>query len=279
MSQNNELQNQNARALDQFYTNVDCAKYFFDIIKSKLNLELFNHILEPSVGEGAFYHLFDQNKRIAIDIDPKIEGVIKADFLKWECSLDGDIITIGNPPFGKNSNHAVDFFNHASRFSKTICFITPRTFRKKSLINQLDKRFHLMYDEDVPKNSFMFDGNPYDVSCCFQIWQKQTYLREIIKSQDISKISNYFQFTTPSDCDFVIQRVGIKAGQIIVDQKEKHTTKNFFYIKSNNENTLSIFRNLDFNKVKHNTAGYPSVSKNEIVELFVQELSSKGIIF
>lgn len=275
MHPNNETQN--SRSLDQFYTNVDCAKYFFNVIQSKLDLVSFDYILEPSVGDGAFYHLFDQKKRIAIDIDPKVDGAIKTDFLEWECSLVGNIITIGNPPFGANSNLAVDFFNHASTFSKVIGFIVPRTFRKKSFINQLDRNFHLLYDEDVPKNSFMFNGKPYDVSCCFQIWQKQTNLRDIIKAQDTSKISNYFQFTTPNDCDFVIQRVGVKAGQIIIDQKEKYTTKNFFYIKSNNEDTLNMFQSLDFNKVKHNTVGYPSVSKNEIVELFLQELSSRGI--
>jgi hypothetical protein len=250
-----------------------------DIVQNRLDLNSFDYILEPSVGDGAFYHLFDQKKRIAIDIDPKIDDAIKTDFLKWECPLEGNIITIGNPPFGVNSNLAVDFFNHAAKFSKVIGFIVPRTFRKKSFINQLDRNFHLLYDEDVPKNSFVFNGNPYDVSCCFQIWQKQTNLRARIKAQDMSKISNYFQFTTPNDCDFVIQRVGVKAGQIIIDQKEKYTTKNFFYIKSKNENTLNIFQSLDFNQVKSNTVGYPSVSKNEIVEIFLQGLSARGIFF
>ena len=132
--------------------------FFFNIIQSKLDLVSFDYIIEPSVGNGAFYHLFDHTKRIAIDIDPKIDGAIKMDFLKWNCLLKGNIITIGNPPFGKNSNLAVDFFNHSATFSNVIAFILPKTFRKNSFVKKLDKNFHLIYDEDVPKNSFIFNN-------------------------------------------------------------------------------------------------------------------------
>jgi hypothetical protein len=270
---------ENARELDQFYTNLECAKNFFNIIQSKLDLVSFDYIIEPSVGNGAFYHLFDHTKRIAIDIDPKIDGAIKMDFLKWDCPLKGNIITIGNPPFGKNSNLAVDFFNHSATFSNVIAFILPKTFRKNSFVKKLDKNFHLIYDEDVPKNSFIFNNKSYDVSCCFQIWQRQINQRQTTKGLDVSKANSYFDFVEPKDCDFIVQRVGVKAGQIIIDQKDKYTTKNFFYIKSKHETTLSIFQNIDFNKVKHNTVGYPSVSKKELVELFLQELDLLGFSF
>ena len=34
-------------------------------------------------------------------------------------------------------------------------------------------------------------------------------------------------------------------------------------------NNLDIFKQIDFNKVKYNTAGNPSISPSELVELFV----------
>jgi len=279
MPQDSQSQNQNSRSLDQFYTNSECAKNFFNIIQSQFDLASFDYIVEPSVGNGVFYNLFDPTKRIAIDIDPKIDGAIQMDFLKWDCLVRGNIITIGNPPFGKNSNLAVDFFNHSATFSNVIGFILPKTFRKNSFVKQLDKSFHLVYDDDVPKNSFVFNGKPYDVSCCFQIWQRQENPRQAIKVLDATKTRDYFEFVEPSACDFIVQRVGVKAGQIIIDQKDKYTTKNFFYIKSKHETTLSIFQSIDFNKVKHNTVGYPSVSKKEIFELFLQALNSRVIFF
>lgn len=97
--------------------------------------------LEPSAGNGVFYNLFPQNK-YGIDLNPQNDQIIKMDFFNYLVS-DKNVITIGNPPFGKNSSLAVKFFNHAAQFSNMICFIVPKTFQKYSIKQKLNNRFFL----------------------------------------------------------------------------------------------------------------------------------------
>lgn len=121
------------RLLDQFYTNNDIALKCYNHLKKIIKDNNIEHSiwLEPSAGEGAFFNLIEHDK-IGIDIDPKIKELIKADFLEYNL-IYNDYITIGNPPFGKNSNLAIKFFNKCSLHSKIIGFIVPKTFKKYSL--------------------------------------------------------------------------------------------------------------------------------------------------
>ena len=55
-------------------------------------------------------------------------------------------LTIGNPPFGKNSSLAISFFNKAAEFSDIIAFILPQTFSKDSVKNRLNLSFFLIME-------------------------------------------------------------------------------------------------------------------------------------
>ena len=72
------------------------------------------------------------------------------------------ILTLGNPPFGKNASLAQKFFNRSAIYSDAIAFLIPRTFRKASMINRLNRNFHCIFDETVPENQFVFEYKPYD---------------------------------------------------------------------------------------------------------------------
>jgi hypothetical protein len=254
------------RELDQFYTNPEYAKQ----VLNTLNIEDYDYILEPSVGTGSFYNLLDPNKRIGVDIDPKIDDVLTMDFLKYYPPIFSRIYTVGNPPFGKNSSLAVKFFNHASQFSDTIAFILPRTFRKDSIINSLDPYFHLVSDIDVPKNSFIFKGEVYDVPCCFQIWEKRNIKRERKVIYKLSDLKEYFERVDPELADFSIQRVGYNAGKILTSNFHHYSPENFYFIKAHKDFVLDVFRQIDFKEVKSNTAGFPSVSPSELVHLYIK---------
>ena len=54
----------------------------------------------------------------------------------------------------------------------------------------------------------------------------------------------------------------------INDFKHYSSSSNYF-IKAHHDFVLDIFKQIDFNKVKYNTAGNPSISPSELVELFV----------
>ena len=265
-----------SRQLDQFYTNPEYAKQFINKIDQTITFSKYDIILEPSAGNGSFYHNLDTNKRIGLDIDPKADDIINTNFFEWAPPEDKLIATVGNPPFGKNSVTAIKFFNYAATFSETISFIVPKTFRKASVINRLDKKFKLIYDEEVPINSFIFNDKPYDVPCCSQIWIKTDEDRPVIKTFKIQELNEYFEIVEPACSDFAIQRVGSKAGIIKIEDRMKYSKQSNFFIKAHHPFVLEIFKQVNFEVVKYNTAGNPSISPSELVELWLDKANEMG---
>jgi hypothetical protein len=260
-----------SKSISQFYTNPLYASKFLDIVKTLLPFDIYHLLLEPSAGTGSFYKLLD-NRRVGLDIDPKCEGVINQNFLMWYPEVD-KVLTIGNPPFGKNSSLAVSFFNHAAEFSDVIAFILPKTFRKASIINRLNNRFNIIFDDTVPPNSFIYNGKSYDVPCCCQIWVRSETIREKIKVKSINDVISFFILTTPENADIAIQRVGVNAGKIKKGDLSKYSVSSHYFIKIIDNRSLKILENIDFSSVKYNTAGNPSISIHEMVGLFLHNIS------
>jgi hypothetical protein len=267
----------NSRKLDQFYTDPEYAEKFLTEITQTVDLDSYDHLLEPSAGTGSFYKLLDNKKRIGLDLEPKAAGVVKTDFFDWMPPVGKKIITIGNPPFGKNAGLAVKFFNRAAEFSDAIAFIIPRTFRKASIINRLDKNFHMIYDKTVPDYSFIFNGAAYNVPCAAQIWQRKETPREKIVTLKLEQIKSWFELVEPGQSDFAIQRVGGRAGLIRTTDRMNFSAESHYFIKAHDTNVLSIFQKVNFDTVKFNTAGNPSVSPSELIELWVAEAIRHGI--
>jgi len=268
---------EHSRALDQFYTNPFYAVSFLDKIKQHLDLDSADVLLEPSAGSGSFYNLLSKDKRIGLDLDPKQEGIIKQDFFTWHPDIGSKVITIGNPPFGKNSSLAVKFFNYAANFSDAIAFVLPKTFKKASIINRLHKKFHLIYDEDVPANSFIFNEKPYDVWCCAQIWIKKSKDRPKIKILKLTSMKPWFEIVDPDQADFSIQRVGGRAGTIRTENFKNYSSQSHYFIKQHDLRTLKIFQSIDFEKTKYNTAGNPSISPSELIKLWLEQAKNYNI--
>ncbi len=146
----------NARAaeLDQIFTTDEVARDLLDFVIRRYGSH--QHLfIEPSAGLGAFLKHMPASK-IGIELDCKIPGLLAADFLTVSVHCTPPIIVVGNPPFGKNSSMAVDFFNHAARMADVIAFVLPLTFRKASIQNRLHEKFHLVDEVDVPALAFTF---------------------------------------------------------------------------------------------------------------------------
>jgi len=255
--------------LDQFYTSPKIAEYCFNTVKEKCHLDDFSLILEPCAGTGSFYSLFPLEKRMGLDLDPKIDGIDKQDFFKFVPPNDEKIITITNPPFGHNASLAIKFFNTAASFSKVIAFIVPKSFKKQSVQNKLDLNFHLLHSEDLPKNSFVLDGQPYDVPCCFQIWEKRTVKRE----KKIIKLDNdVFEFVTKNEADFAVRRVGGRTGKSQPNLKKAAVVSHYFLKLKDpslrKEELMKFIDELDVSSIITSTAGVKSLSKQEFVEAF-----------
>ena len=101
----------------------------------------------------------------------KKDYIKKKDFLKLNTNFleKNKVLTIGNPPFGRQSSLAKKFIKKCSTFSEIIAFILPRSFKKESMYNQFPLSFHKILEIDIPKDSFTVDEKTHDVPCIFQI--------------------------------------------------------------------------------------------------------------
>ena len=160
------------QGLDKFYTIPSYSKKCINKVNELYDNDSWGLIVEPSAGNGSFYNQIESSNKIGIDIAPEIDGLVKQDFFTYQPPENTKrILVIGNPPFGRVSSLAIQFFNHAAHWADVIAFIIPKTFRRISVQNRLNDSFHLMYDEDVPDKPCSFTPN-MSVKCCFQIWKK-----------------------------------------------------------------------------------------------------------
>lgn len=164
---------------DSFYTNKDTAKHCYNTFlqiadKHKLNLNNYTFI-EPSAGDGCFFDLLPQNRRIGLDIQSSRSDIIKADFLQWY-PPSGNYIVIGNPPFGHRGAYALAFVNRAFLFAELVVFILPMSFYSNGKGTNMKRvrNAQLLHSESLKHESFRQPGNgePVSVKTVFQVWQK-----------------------------------------------------------------------------------------------------------
>jgi hypothetical protein len=216
-------------------------------------------MVEPSAGEGAFLMLLPEGSP-AFDVEPKHPGIRKDDFLDIQIESDLPVVMIGNPPFGKNSSLAKQFFNHAASQSMVIAMILPRTFRKASTQNQLNRDFELFREVDVPPAAFVFRSKRQTVPAVFQIWTRTDRPRSPWWT---ATSHSDFEFTNRENADFAIRRIGVNAGTIHHNPEGRDDS--FYFIRGDVEDVMS---QLDLAGKARDVAGIPSLSKAEIVGLY-----------
>lgn len=168
-------------------------------------------------------------------------------------------MVIGNPPFGRGSRVAVVFFNHAARFASVIAMNLLRTVRKAGTKNKLDRSFHLVVEQIVPRNASEFQGMEHDVPTVFQIWEHRAEPRPL---RPVEMAHPDFRFVTPADADFATRRIALKAG--MVHRYLTVSPSSHYFIKGDVE---AAMRELDLAGAAADTAAIPSLAKNEIVAL------------
>jgi predicted RNA methylase len=289
-----------AQMLSQYFTKQGVVEKILQIVE----LEDYDLIIEPSAGDGAFSKHLPKEKTVAVDLEPKAKGIKEKDFLEFSDSIsmvlpliaeDKRVLTIGNPPFGKNSSLARRFFNLSAEYSDVIAFVLPRTFRKPSVINYLNRKFHLTYEEILPLDSFYTpEEESYNVPTVFQIWKKESEDREDIP---IHRMCEDFEFVSKENltyvplqvwppnpvfgevsylvgCDFSIQRVGGNAGKVYDGGCKRHWRyHHFIKVKNDKIDVKAIFESIDWevpDGPKFDTAGNPSISKNDFIRYYLE---------
>lgn len=268
--------------LDKFYTIPSCAKKCIDIVFKIYNINNFDLIVEPSAGNGSF--LNQNENKIGIDILPENKNIIKMNFFDYKPDrYKKNILVIGNPPFGKVSSTAIKFFQYASEWCNVIAFIIPRTFRRPSIQNKLNRMFHLIYDEEIPIKPCCFIPKMM-VKCCFQIWEKKDFVRNIIELSTTHEDWTFLSFgpkdernqpTPPKDADFAIRAYGGKIGEIKKEKLNCLRPKSWHWIKSNidKDELIDRFSKLDYSD-SLNTARQNSMGKGELVRLYINLIDS-----
>lgn len=270
------------RQLDQFYTRPDvaaaCMAHVIRITGGQASLWL-----EPSAGTGTFLDLMP-TPRLGLDLDdtsPHSEVVCGVNFLEWAGwrHLPKPIITVGNPPFGQNGKLAIDFLQHAMKFSDYVCMILPRTFQKESAKAKINNLFEVIHEEPLAPFAFIHQSKEYDVPCCFQIWRRvpnggrrPTATRRLTHS--------HFRFVeNPAHADFAFQRVGARAGLASVEGLQK-SWKSHHFIKAagvpDAQAIMDTINSIDWGEVIERNAGNPSIGKAELVEAY-SELGGPSI--
>jgi hypothetical protein len=188
------------------------------------------------------------------------------------------------------------FFNHAATFSDLIAFIVPAKWETSWKVQfQLNKEFNLYFTEILPKHSFVLDGQPYNVSCCMQIWSRVSRKDLIdyrIRNRPPTKHDDFDMFLT---CDNVPKLPEIREqiknqeywefalkywGQIRVcnfNEVSSSTTTHYLF-KSRKPYVRDIFEQINWSKYVSNM-GAPNVGgKSLVVKAYVDKKRELGIV-
>ena len=272
---------------DKFYTRVDVAEHFINMLLQNVELTSDDIFLEPSAGNGAFSTmLFKQFPNVfAYDIIPQDPKIITANFLELNINFpEGTKVhTIGNPPFGRQSTLAKKFIKKCVQFSSTVAFILPRSFKKPSFSSVFPPEFHMIYSEDCPNDAFVINGTNYNVPCVFQIWVRKDHIRD----KEYTETPQGYSFVKQgNNHTFAIRRIGVYAGKCVYNEVDKVSQQSHYFIKISENNDIDIERFYTlYEKVEYpqdNTVGPRSISKNEItikINAVLRQVNNVTLIF
>ena len=103
---------------EQYYTNAAVVDLCLEEVQKHIDLT-DRTLLEPCGGTGEFIKGFQRigiptSNIISYDIEPLHWLVQEANYLETDFSAYKNLVAITNPPFGRASSLAKQFFNHAA---------------------------------------------------------------------------------------------------------------------------------------------------------------------
>lgn len=270
------LGNRRITGKEQFYTPPELAYRLASTVREIVGGFDKVTVIEPAGGTGSFIkaaRALGASKVISFDIEPKAEGVLLADFLLNPNGLTGvtEAVTISNPPFGRNNSLSIPFFNTAANYSKVIAFVVPRSWRKWSVINRLNRNFHLLHDEDLSIDYVDENGDMVwqkaRLKTCFQIWERRPDLRSNLKVID----HGLFSKVKPVDADVALTVFGYGCGRVRTSF-DRIPNSTLMFLKLHDKRVLPALQKVDFSRFYKNTAYTEALSLQEIRYLINEEI-------
>ena len=258
--------------IDKYYTKNIIVEICLSLVKKFIKVSKDDVIIEPSAGNGSFIDGIKtmSPNHIFYDLEPDNNAIIKQDYLQLNVTSISDkynkIHIIGNPPFGRQSSLAKKFIKKSCKYCDSVSFILPKSFKKDSMKKHFPLNFHLIFELDLPNNSFLVNKKEHSVPCVFQVWEKKDINRKTIKKL----IPKNFAFVKKNENhDISFRRVGVNAGNIDRNTSNKSPQSHYF-IKFKTPFNDTLFEKLS--KLKFNcsnyTVGPKSISKQELIKEF-----------
>ena len=273
------LGNTRVTGKEQFYTPSELAHTLAERVEAVLGSLRGKVVLEPAGGTGSFIEAVrakGAREVISFDIEPLHEGVALGSFLDQQLAVQ-NLITISNPPFGRNNALSVPFFNHAAGVSDAICFIVPRSWRKWSVTNRLDLNFELVFDQDLDIDYVDSTGESISdksrLATCFQIWKRTSTPRTPVKIKDMGIIEK----VSPGEADVSLTIFGYGCGNLKQDFERVPNTTQLF-LKLNHPKALAALESVDFSRFYKSTAYTEALSLQEINYLLNEEIFGNPMI-
>lgn len=257
--------NKRVTGKEQFYTPRPLASELVSQVEDTLGSLQGKTILEPAGGTGSFIDAVvsaGASRVISFDIEPLHEKVQPGSFLDQELAEQG-LITISNPPFGRNNSLSIPFFNHAAKVSDSICFIVPRSWRKWSVTNRLDLNFELQLDLDLridyvdSQDELISEKNR--LATCFQIWSRSKSPRVPVQIRDMGIV----QKVEPKQADVSLTVFGYGCGKVKTEFEPIPNTTQMF-LKLQHPKALEALQEVDYSRFFKNTAYTEALSLPEI---------------
>jgi predicted RNA methylase len=265
--------NKRVTGKEQYYTPKDLAETLMKEVEILVPDLASRAVIEPAGGTGSFIEAARAagvTDFLSFDIEPKHRDVLKADFLVAPIHTQ-DAVTISNPPFGRNNSLSIPFFNKAADHSEFICFIVPRSWRKWSVINRLDRRFHLIADHDIQIDYENDIGEKLSqrngLNTCFQVWQRKTEPRPLIKVADQGLVEK----TDAKSADVALTIFGFGCGTVRTEFERKPNSTRMF-LKLKHPEALAALQSVNFETFFKNTAYTPALSLPEINYLLNEKI-------
>jgi predicted RNA methylase len=268
-----KLGNTRVTGKEQFYTPKELALQLVGEVENTIGPLRGRTVLEPAGGSGSFIEAVSEvgaSKLLSFDIEPLHPKITKGSFLDQQIN-ETNVITISNPPFGRNNSLSIPFFNHAAGFSDAICFIVPRSWRKWSVTNRLDMNFKLALDIDLDIDYVDSEGELVStksrLATCFQVWIRTEKPRIPVRIKNMGVVEK----VSPADADVSLTVFGYGCGKLKTKFEPVANTTQLF-LKLTHPQALSALETVDYSKFYKNTAYTEALSLQEINYLLNEEI-------
>lgn len=250
---------------EQYYTPPNIARKVVGQVLRTIPEAAHRTWLEPAGGTGTFIDAAREagiGKVISFDIEPHHPEVALGDFLTQPLALTGGV-AIGNPPFGRNNSLSIPFFNRAAVHCDFIAYIVPRSWRKWSVLNRLDRAFHLITDTNLSINYVDVHGNDAyaknNLRTCVQMWERRATKRHLMAVHDKGIIKR----CKVADADVSLTIFGYSCGTVLTDFPRRTVTTQM-YLQLQHPRALEALRNVDYGRFSNNVAYTQALSLPEI---------------